>query len=217
MEVTNPWLEIPLEDYERHMSHHLVGQSILLNSLTKKYLNSINPETAIFLGVAGGNGLEHIDNEITRSVIGIDINPAYLETASERYKHKIASLQLLNIDIAKNAETICQANFIWAALILEYTGIDKALVFCANNICKDGHLIISIQSNNNKASVSSTGIESVKKAGELFAIVNPEDLLDKAVVAGYKLIGREENTLPNGKSILTFHFVPGVKPKKPGN
>ncbi len=70
-EQTNPWLNIPLEDYERHMSHHLVGQVLLLNSLTKKYLDEIKPETAVFLGIAGGNGLEHIDNNITRTVLAL--------------------------------------------------------------------------------------------------------------------------------------------------
>ena len=135
MTDSNPWQNIPLEDYERHMSHRLVGQAILLNALTKKYLDEVKPETAIFLGIAGGNGLEHIDNRITKSVYGIDVNPEYLNAAFTRYKHNIASLQLLNLDIVKHSETICKADFIWAALIMEYTGIDKVLEFCANNIC----------------------------------------------------------------------------------
>ena len=65
----NPWLHIPLDDYERHMSHLLVGQSTLLNALTKKYLDKTKPGIVIFLGVAGGNGLEHIDNKITQHCI----------------------------------------------------------------------------------------------------------------------------------------------------
>ena len=206
---SNPWLHIPLEDYEQHMSHHLVGQSTLLNALTKKYLDEIKPETVIFLGIAGGNGLEHIDNQITQSVYGIDINQDYLDTAFKRYKKTIPSLQLMNLDIAQQSERICQADFIWAALVLEYTGIDKALTFCTNNIRKGGHLIISIQSNNNKQSVSPTGIESVKKAGDIFSMVDPEELLSKAAEYRYKLVGKEENFLPNGKSIITCHFVTG--------
>ncbi len=63
---SNPWLHIPLDDYEGHMSHHLVGQAALLNALTKKYLDAIKPEAVIFLGIAGGNGLEHIDNQVTQ-------------------------------------------------------------------------------------------------------------------------------------------------------
>jgi hypothetical protein len=207
MTDTNPWLRIPLEDYERHMSHHLVGQSVLLNSLTKKYLDEIKPEIAVFLGIAGGNGLEYININITKSVIGIDINPDYLNTAFKRYNHTIASLQLMNLDIVKNSESICKADFIWAALVLEFTGIDKALEFSTNNIRKDGHLVVSIQSNNNRQSISPTGIESIKKAGEIFSVVSPEMLLSKAAETGYRLIGKEENDLPNGKSIITFHFV----------
>ena len=204
---SNPWLHIPLEDYERHMSHHLVGQSTLLNSLTKKYLDETKPETVIFLGIAGGNGLEHIDNKITQSVYGIDINQDYLDTAFKRFKNTIPSLQLVNLDITQHSESICKADFIWAALVLEYTGIDKALSFCANNMQKEGQLVFSIQSNNNKQSISPTGIESVKKAGEIFSIVEPEALLSKAAENGLRLIGKEENILPNGKSIITFHFV----------
>ncbi len=207
MTDTNPWLNIPLEDYERHMAHHMVGQSTLLNSLTKKYLDEIKPESAVFVGIAGGNGLEHIDNSISRTVIGIDINQEYLDTAYKRYGHSISSLQLVNLDIANHTESICRADFIWAALVIEYTGIDNALEFCINNIRKDGHLIVSIQSNNNSQSVSSTGIDSIKKAGEIFSVVNPEKLLSKSAEKGFKLIEKEENILPNGKSIITFHFV----------
>jgi hypothetical protein len=207
MTFTNPWLNIPLKDYERHMSHHLVGQSSLLNSLTKKYLDEIKPERAIFLGISGGNGLEHIDKNITQSVYGIDINPDYLNTTFTRYKNTIPSLQLLNLDLVKNTECICKADFVWAALVLEYTGIDKSFEFCTNNMSKGGHLIVSIQSNNSKQSISPTGIESVKRAGDVFSIVHPENLLIKAVEKGFILIEKEENALPNGKSIITFHFV----------
>jgi hypothetical protein len=207
MSNSNPWLNIPLEEYERHMSHELVGQSTLLNSLTKKYLEIIKPNCAIFLGIAGGNGLEHIDTFFTKSVIGIDINQDYLDTASKRYNDSIASLQLINLDIVQNTERIFEADFIWAALIAEYTGIDKVLEFTKNNISAGGHLILSIQSNNNKPSVSSTGIESVKKAGSIFSAVNPDELLMQSGESGFQLIGKEENRLPNEKSIITFHFV----------
>jgi hypothetical protein len=206
---SNPWLHIPLEDYELHMSHHLVGQSTLLNALTKKYLAAIKPKAVIFLGISGGNGLEHIDNQIIKTVFGIDINQDYLDTAYKRYKESVPTLQLLNLDITQHSESICQADLVWAALVLEYTGIDKALAFCSNNMRKEGNLVISIQSNNNKQTVSPTGIESVKKAGEIFSIVDPEELLSKTADTGYKLMGKEENMLPNGKSIITFHFVAG--------
>lgn len=202
----NPWNEIPLEDYEKHMSHNSVGQLETLNSLTKKYLNKTEPKECLFLGIAGGNGLEHIDNTITQNVIGIDINQDYLNKAKERYGEKINSLKLINYDITTNTEVFCKADFIWAGLVLEYTGIDKSLEFSIDNLQIDGNLIVSIQSNNGVQSVSLSGIESVQKVGSIFQLINPEILVEKAIKSGLKLIENEESFLPNGKSLKTFHF-----------
>src|ERR1700712_74842 len=102
----NPWSQIPLEDYETHMSHDSVGQQQLLSRLTKKYLELLNPVTCLFLGIAGGNGLEHLDNSRVESVYGIDINQAYLEKTEQRFGDKIKPLTLLNIDITQNSVSI---------------------------------------------------------------------------------------------------------------
>jgi hypothetical protein len=204
---SNPWTAIPIADYEQHMSHSSVGQLSLLNSLTKKYLAKIKPATCLFMGIAGGNGLEHIDNDISKNVIGIDINQEYLDISFKRYHDRIDSLQLLELDITKNTNRICNANFIWAALVLEYAGIGKCLEFSKNNISPGGHFIATIQSNNNLQSVSPTGIESVKKAGLIFKVIDPRIMLAKAKETGFTHIGSEENQLPNGKALLTFDFV----------
>jgi hypothetical protein len=203
----NPWTEIPLGDYEQHMSHSSVGQFELLNSLTEKYLIKLKPSAALFLGIAAGNGLEHIDNNITKHVIGIDINPEYLQVCFERYHDKIDSLQLLELDISKDAKRICSSDFVWAALIMEYTGIDKCLEFSKNNMPPGGHLIVTIQSNNNLQSVSPTGIETVKKAGSIFSAVDIETLLKKSKEMAYTSVEEEVNQLPNGKSFLTFDLM----------
>lgn len=204
---SNPWTEIPIADYEQHMSHSSVGQLSLLNTLTKKYLLKIKPATCIFLGIAGGNGLEHIDNDISKKVIGIDINQEYLDVSFKRYNDSINFLQLLNLDITKNTTKICSADFIWAALVLEYTGIDKCLEFSRNNILPGGHFIATIQSNNNLHTVSPTGIESVKKAGQIFSAIDPGIMLAKAKEMGFTQISSEENQLPNGKTFLTYDLV----------
>jgi len=203
----NPWTQIPIADYEQHMSHSSVGQLSLLNSLTKKYLAKIKPATCLFMGIAGGNGLEHIDNDISKNVIGIDINQEYLDVCFKRYNDRIDFLQLLNLDITRNTNQICSADFIWAALVLEYAGIDKCLEFSKSNILPGGHFIATIQSNNNLQSVSPTGVESVKKAGLIFKTIDPEIMLVKAKEMGYTLIDDEVNQLPNGKTFLTFDFM----------
>jgi len=203
----NPWLEIPLEDYERHMLHDTVGQLTLLNGLTKKYLSMIKPDICLFMGVAGGNGLEHIDNTVTNQVFGIDINQDYLDFCNDRFKNKIDHLSLLRLDSTKNSASICHAQFIWAGLILEYTGISSGFEFASTNIASAGHFITTIQSNNNLEAVSPTGVESIRKVSAISHAIDPGEMLQVAAESGYRLINHEENALPNGKSFLTYHFV----------
>jgi hypothetical protein len=117
------------------------------------------------------------------------------------------SLTLLNIDIAQNAGSICKADLIWAALILEYTGIYEALLFAKNNISEMGQLVVTIQSTNGVTSVSSKGIESLKDLAPVFKAIDRGDLINQAKTAGFELVEAEENFLPNGKSLLTFRFL----------
>jgi len=203
----NVWNKIPLEDYELHMKHSSVGQLQLLSSVTKKYLEKLRPEIAMFLGIAGGNGLEHIDNKVTKEVLGIDINQHYLDETAKRFKHQIPVLHLLNIDISSaNAERLIKADFIWAALIFEYVDTDVCFEFINNNINEKGYVVVTIQENNGVTSVSQTGIETIKSAGQIFRIVPESELLNIAEKFGFYQIDFEEHILPNKKSLKTYTF-----------
>ncbi len=205
--MDNIWNTIPLEDYERHMQHESVGQSQLLNKLAKKYLKKLTPEIVLFLGISGGNGLEHIDNNVTSQVFGIDINQNYLDETEKRFKDQIPNLNLLNIDISsRNTKKLIKANLIWAALIFEYVEIDICFEFITNNIQENGYLIVTIQENNGVSSVSQTGIETIKSVGQIFKLVSESDLISIADKFGFRKIDFEENILPNKKSLKTYTF-----------
>jgi 2-polyprenyl-3-methyl-5-hydroxy-6-metoxy-1,4-benzoquinol methylase len=205
--MNNIWNSIPLEDYEQHMLHETVGQLQLLNHLTKMYLEATRPNTVLILGVAGGNGLEHIDKTITREVIGIDTNEKYLEETRMRYKELLPEIQLINVDLSDNEDEITKADLIWSALILEYINIEKCFQFISNNIKSNGHLVVTIQSNNGVQSVGRSGIESVNSVEQLFRLVEPYDLLIVAEKFGFLKVFEEENFLPDKKSMKTYHFI----------
>ena len=206
--MDNVWNTIPLEDYELHMQHETVGQLHLLSDLTKKYLEKLSPDIVLFLGIAGGNGLEHIDNKVTSQVFGIDINQNYLNETKKRFKDQIPNLNLINIDISsRKTEKITKANVIWAALIFEYVETDTCFEFINNNIQENGYLIVTIQENNGVSSVSQTGIETIKSAGKIFRLVSESDLLSVADKFGFCKIDFEENVLPNKKSLKTYTFL----------
>lgn len=206
MNETNPWNNIPLTDYELHMQHKDVGQSKLLNSLTGKYLEKYNPENVLFLGISGGNGLEHIDADRVKRVCAVDINNSYLDETRERFGEKIHQLDLINADISSSTISFIKADFVWAALIFEYIDIEKCFEFIKNNTDNYSKLVVTVQSNNGVQSVSKTGIESIKSVASIFKPVDKEDLQKIALTFGFKLVGSEENFLPNGKSLITYDF-----------
>lgn len=45
----------------------------------------VRNSSVMILGIAGGNGLEHIDKNKFQKVYGVDINREYLTTVAERY------------------------------------------------------------------------------------------------------------------------------------
>jgi hypothetical protein len=206
--MDNIWNTIPLEDYEQHMQHESVGQLNLLNILTKKYLQKVNPDIVLFLGIAGGNGLEHINNNITSQVYGIDINQSYLDETKKRFQGQIQNLNLVNLDISsKKNDVITKANLIWAALIFEYVEIETCFEFINKNTLENGHLIVTIQENNGVSSVSQTGIETIKSAGQIFRLISESDLVSVADKFGFCKIDFEENILPNKKALKTYTFI----------
>ncbi|MEJ7682515.1 MAG: hypothetical protein WKG06_32610 [Segetibacter sp.] len=103
--------------------------------------------------------------------------------------------------------TIARTNLIWAALIFEYIEIRKCFEFTNNNIQDNGHLIVTIQANNGVSSVSQTGIETIKSVGQIFRLVDTNDLLSFADKFGFVNTALEENILPNKKSLKTYTFI----------
>jgi len=54
MSADNPWLTIPLADYEAHMALPQVGQAQLLADLFAAELRERSPSSVAVLGCAGG-------------------------------------------------------------------------------------------------------------------------------------------------------------------
>ena len=120
--MSNPWEEISLDDYEKHMSLDSVRQLQALDSIMKEQFAAYPVETAAILGVAGGNGLEHIATDKFRTVYGVDINADYLRAISQRYTQLSGVLECLRIDLINEAEKLPQAQLLIANLLIEYIG-----------------------------------------------------------------------------------------------
>lgn len=197
--MTNPWLEVPLADYEGHMGPDGVRQLAVLSDLFALALQD-GPDSVAILGVAGGNGLERIDRQVTRRVAGVDINPAYLDAVRDRY----GDVELHCVDLSQTCASIEPVSMVFAALFFEHAGVDPALDHALQLVRKPGGrmcVVLQLPSTTSEAAVSNTGYASIQKLKDVFRFVDPEDLQQHMSDRGFTLQQQSTHPLYAGKSL----------------
>ena len=205
----NPWKEISLQDYEDHMSLDSVHQLQTMNSMMKDQFGSYPVETAMVLGVAGGNGLEHVRKEKYKTVYGVDINEDYLRATEERYPDLQGILKCLPVDLVNEAEKLPEADLLIANLLIEYIGYEafqKTVSKVQPMYCS---CVIQINTDTKQWVSDSPYLHAFDGLDEVHHQME-EDALEKAMKEiGYSLIHRSIETLPNGKALVRMDFQCG--------
>ena len=204
--MSNPWESISLSDYEAHMSLEAVMQFQTLNNMMDVQLNAYPAGSVMILGVAGGNGLEHIDVEKYSAVYGVDVNPEYLQEVRKRYSHLDGLLKCICIDLINESDRLPQADMIIANLLIEYIGYE-----CFRNVIKQvrpKYVSCGIQINTGEGFVSNSpylhsfdGLESIHHKVEAAGLTKNMNII------GYNKISENEYSLPNGKKLVMIDFV----------
>ena len=203
--MRNPWKDINLSDYENHMALDSVQQLQALNQLMKAQLNQYDIQSAMILGIAGGNGLEHIDRKKINKVYGVDINSEYLTTTEKRYASLSGILECLCVDLISEAEKLPQVDMVIANLLIEYIGYE-----CFQRVVKvtqPQYVSCIIQINLDDSFVSDSpylrvfdGLERVHHQMVERELQNNMETID------YQLLQRLEYPLPNGKKLVQLDF-----------
>lgn len=120
--MSNPWEEIDLNDYENHMSLENVFQLQTMNQMMKEQFYTYPVKSVMILGIAGGNGLEHINKQILDKVYGVDVNESYLSACENRYPGLEGVLETIHADLTKNADSLPCTDLLAANLFIEYIG-----------------------------------------------------------------------------------------------
>lgn len=203
--MRNPWNDIPLNDYENHMRSDAVGQLQALNALMKRQLNAYPAATAMVLGVAGGNGLEHVDVNKTKKVYAVDINPAYLKQCRAKFACLDGTAEYLCLDLTED-NVLPHADLVIADLLVEYIGC-ACLV---DNIKKIEPQYVSCVIQQDTAGdgfVSPSPYLHVFDKLEAVHRTIEESALCRAMQdAGYTLCDRDGRRLQNGKALLLATF-----------
>ncbi len=206
--MKNPWLVIPEADYVGHMSSPDVGQRWVLNRLLHETVEALRPRAMLWLGCANGNGLEHIDPDVTTRVTAIDINPAYLRSLAARYPTLAFTLELHNADLSDCAFERDAYDLVHAALVFEYLDWRSLLPRLAEALRTGGALSVILQRESATIpAVTPSRFASLKQLESILHFVDPEDLVKCAGAASLLPGVRRTETLPSGKAFEVVHLV----------
>lgn len=203
--MRNPWEKINLDDYENHMSLDSVYQLQVLNEMMRKQFTAYDIESVMILGIAGGNGLEHIDKNKIKKVYGVDVNQHYLAECVKRYRGLGERFEPICVDLLADNLKLPYSDLLVANLLVEYIGYDgfQRVV----GLVAPEYLTCIIQINTGRSFVSDSpylhafdGLEEVHHQMEEDALVNCMSEI------GYRKIMRSEQELPNGKKFVRIDF-----------
>lgn len=204
--MSNPWEAINLNDYEGHMSLQNVYQLQVLNEMMKEQFYTYDIKIAMVLGVAGGNGIEHVDSDKLQKVYGVDINEKFLAECGKRYAGLNGIFETIHADLLDKDLQLPGAELLIANLLVEYIGYK-----CFQRVVKmvkPRYISCIIQINTGESFVSDSpylhafdGLEEVHHQMEKQALIlSMQDI-------GYSLDKMKERELPNGKKFVQLDFT----------
>ncbi len=205
--MDNPWLDIPSADYLAHMDSPEVGQLAVLKRIFQAALRMYRPRDVALLGCSTGNGLEDVDPAVTRRVLGVDINPAYVRSLLERFANRGFELTAHVADVVTYPFPDAAFDLAHCALLFEYIAWPQVLPSLARTLRGGGRLSIVLQRPSDAVpAVTPSPYPSLQRLEQLFRFVEPDALVSRASSLGLHLEERWVELLPAGKSFLVLHF-----------
>ena len=203
--MSNPWEKIDLNDYESHMSLDSVCQLQALNQMMKEQFEAYEIRSVMILGIAGGNGLEHIDESKIKKVYGVDVNRDFLTECEKRYVHLEGTFEAVCADLLSEDLQLPSAELVVANLLVEYIGYE-----CFEKVIgqvKPKYVSCIIQINTGDTFVSdSPYLHAFDCLGEVHHQMEETALTESMQRIGYvpgRILQRE---LPNGKKFIRLDF-----------
>lgn len=202
--MKNPWEEISLDDYENHMKLDSVQQLQTMNTMMKEQFFQYPVKSIMVLGIAGGNGLEHINSQFEK-VYGVDINREYLEECRKRYPQLEGILELLCVDLMTDIQQLVHADLVVANLLMEYIGYE-----CFQKVIlkvEPQYASCIIQINTDTSFVSdSPYLHVFDDLDRVHHQMEEQPLIDAMKNIGYQVELQGEEPLPNGKKLVRLDF-----------
>lgn len=203
--MKNPWEEISLSDYENHMKLDSVQQLQAMNAMMKGQFNAFPVSTVMILGIAGGNGLAHIQKGQFKRVYGVDVNPAYLEEVLRRYPDLQGLLECLCVNLIEESDQLPGADLVIANLLIEYIGYECFQKAIQRIHPKYVSCVIQMNLEGNWVS-DSPYLHVFDRLEQVHHQMEPHALEQAMREIDYRAIRTLEHMLPNGKKLVQIDF-----------
>jgi SAM-dependent methyltransferase len=206
--TSNPWLDIPLADYEQHMALPDIGQAQMLAEQLARAVRKNKPKSVAIIGCAGGNGLEELVNSSLQRVVCIDINPSYIDEVRQRFAGHFSTLETHVADIQSAKLEAPPVDLLYAALIFEYVALAETFKVLRSICVPGGRLVAILQvATPCMNAVSPSPYTSLQRLAPIMRLRQPQEIVQAALRAGFALTSAECIELPSGKSFSCQTFL----------
>jgi len=213
MSDKNPWLEVSASHYEGHMNHPSVVQLGFLSRVLESSLRTSRPRSLAVPGCATGTGFEHIDPDVTKRVLAVDINPEYVEILKMRYQNRLPGLEAVCADLVEFEAEAATFDLVFAALVFEYVDPGILLEKLARWVSPGGRLLTVLQlPGSGGTHVSETPFLGVRVLESVLRCVDPEAHVKMVAGLGLCLKGEKIERLDSGKEFHLAEFTLENKP-----
>ena len=193
-----------------------VGQLDVLSELFAEALAICRPASVAVLGIAGGNGLEHVDPAVTTRVVGVDLNSSYLAVVQQRFAG-VQGLELHCADLAEEMPRVEPVDMVHAALVFEHAGAGRCLENALALVAPGGSLSVVLQlPSQSERDVSPSSFTSMQGLGSHFALVDPEEFGSVLRRHAFRMTHESRRSLPAGKGFWMgiFGAAGGLSPRQ---
>jgi SAM-dependent methyltransferase len=207
MATPNPWSLVPAAAYEAQLGESGAGLLAPFSTLFERIYAARRPARLAVLGVATGNGLEHVDPAITRRVVGVDVNLSYLAVTRQRFMRLGPALQLLCADAEKVELEPGAFDLVHAALLLEFVDPRAVLARAATWLAPGGALSLVLLLPGGPPPISNAADPALQAVAERMRPVPPEEVRRLTAAAG--LVERRAFVvpLPTGRSLFAALYA----------
>lgn len=204
--MANPWLMIPLDDYEAHMALPAVAQAQMLAGELVLAVRQRTPASCAIIGCAGGNGFEELALAGVKRIVGIDLNPLYVAAARARHAD-IEGLELHVANVEQPLADCAPVELVFAGLVFEYLDTIAALATLRTLCRPGGTMVVVLQgASAGQAPVTATPFKSLQTLAHLIRLQEPAALNALARDAGFTPSTALTRALPSGKRFEILHF-----------